>query len=428
MGRISLIWCLIASVSAQPLPYALTRSSSWAVQYGSTSFDEANCVGVDYNGDVIVGGGTLGNLYGTLVGHWDYFVAKLDGVDGTLLWGMQDGSSATDIAYVLTVDTTGDVVVGGRTTGSIYGTYKGNSDVWVAMVSGSTGDFIWRYHYGTINSDYLRCISITSTGNIDLSISSGSSYLILTLDKSLGILIGSRPGSFCNADVDEVQVGDVSYTVGKIDTALYGPHIGYDDFWVTKRDCNIGTYLFQSECELCSPGYYSDRYATANCKECPEDSESGWGASECVLFDQPSPMPTISTSPSSIPSSSTSFPSSSPSLPVPSSLPSSFPTSSPISYSGSGSATSSFSTIFRNAYVITIMILCVIVVCLFVVVVILGKPQLMGLPRSVRKSDYSSPEEPTEPPLPSAPSLPWPSYSTERLPPPIKVNPVETRL
>ena len=64
----------------------LSGKAVWTTQFGSSSDDRAAAIDVDTDGNVIVAGGTTGALFGQEdgKGYWDIFVAKLKGADGSM--------------------------------------------------------------------------------------------------------------------------------------------------------------------------------------------------------------------------------------------------------------------------------------------------------------------------------------------------------
>jgi PKD repeat protein len=98
-------------------------NATWADAIGSTDNDSAYTVTVDGSGNTIVGGvirGTVTVAPGkTLVsaGGADWFVAKFDPA-GTCLWAKRMGGTADDAVDAVTADANGNVIVTGRFAGS----------------------------------------------------------------------------------------------------------------------------------------------------------------------------------------------------------------------------------------------------------------------------------------------------------------------
>jgi hypothetical protein len=83
----------------------------WTRQFGSSEADAANAVAVDASG-VYVAGMTGGEFPGeTLAGNTDAFLRNYD-LSGSVLWTAQFGSSESDAAFAVAVDTSGVYVAG----------------------------------------------------------------------------------------------------------------------------------------------------------------------------------------------------------------------------------------------------------------------------------------------------------------------------
>ncbi|CAN0490796.1 unnamed protein product [Ectocarpus sp. 12 AP-2014] len=90
--------------------------------------DSACALAVDWRGDVIIAGNTEGALFSsTSAGRdTDAFVAKLDGTNGTHVWGWQGGSEVgNDYANAVAVDSNGDVYACGAAPRGMFADEKG---------------------------------------------------------------------------------------------------------------------------------------------------------------------------------------------------------------------------------------------------------------------------------------------------------------
>jgi len=79
---------------------------------------------------VLVAGTTEGSLAGANAGRGDVFVRKLD-AGGREVWTHQFGTSGVDLASGVAVDAAGNVLVAGRTGGSLAGASAGSLDAFV---------------------------------------------------------------------------------------------------------------------------------------------------------------------------------------------------------------------------------------------------------------------------------------------------------
>lgn len=145
--------------------YDNSGNQLWLRQIGTTSSDSANSIAVDTNGNSYVTGDTWGDLAGSgNIGYGDAFIAKYD-TSGNLLWIRQFGTSSTEYGYGVAVDTGGNSYVVGRTSGNIAGTGSaGSDDVFITKYDAS-GNQLWIKQFGTTYSDWGNDIAVDANGN-----------------------------------------------------------------------------------------------------------------------------------------------------------------------------------------------------------------------------------------------------------------------
>jgi len=115
-----------------------------------------------------------GNPVNSHSGNTDGVVAKLDS-SGNLLWYTFVGSSAGDSAKSLTVDSSGNVYVMGYASGTFASpehAFVGGIDIFVVKLN-SSGSVVWNTFVGSSSSDYGHGISVDSSGNVYIG---GESY------------------------------------------------------------------------------------------------------------------------------------------------------------------------------------------------------------------------------------------------------------
>ncbi len=143
---------------------------TWNTFLGGSGTDFPYAITVDTSGNIFVGGdsgATWGSPVRAYTSGVDGFVAKLDS-SGTLTWNTFLGGSGTDSAAAITIDTSGNIFVGGYSTatwGSPVQAYTSGADSFVAKLD-STGALTWNTFLGGSGSDYLYAITVDTSGNI----------------------------------------------------------------------------------------------------------------------------------------------------------------------------------------------------------------------------------------------------------------------
>ena len=134
----------------------------WVRQLGTSNSDESFGVAADGQGNVFIGGYTEGDLAGANQGLRDAFVSKYD-MAGTPIWTRQLGSSASDYCRDVSVDNSGNVFIGGYTSGSLEGQpFSGGGDAFVSKY-GASGNHLWTRQQGPA---YGRGVATDSDGNV----------------------------------------------------------------------------------------------------------------------------------------------------------------------------------------------------------------------------------------------------------------------
>ena len=128
--------------------YDMTGAKIWSKQLGSTDTDYAKSITVDSSGDILLTGYTYGSLSGfTNAGYYDFFIIKLTGV-GMPVWTNQMGTEESDYIYGVAVDQFDDVYLAGHTLGSLEGTSAGNADQ-ILVKFNSSGSHLFTRQTGT---------------------------------------------------------------------------------------------------------------------------------------------------------------------------------------------------------------------------------------------------------------------------------------
>jgi len=141
----------------------------WTQQMGTSSLDTGISIDVDSMDNVYIAGSTGGNLDGNnLTGVYDSIVVKYNSA-GVKQWSRQFGTSSSDGAHAINVDSSNNLYVTGRAWGNLdSNTSEGGSDIFVVKYN-SSGTKLWSKQFGTISDDSGNGITSDSSGNVYLT-------------------------------------------------------------------------------------------------------------------------------------------------------------------------------------------------------------------------------------------------------------------
>ncbi|MCK0114727.1 SBBP repeat-containing protein [Gelidibacter sp. F63206] len=166
----------------------------WAKQIGGSTFDEPGDIAIDANGNILVGGyfrGTVdlnpgvGEMIVTKPGK-EAFLLKLS-PDGDFMWAKHWGgnnSSSSNIINAITLDSSGNIVIGGSFEGtndlnpgtpSFTVTPSGQGDAYISKLD-SNGDFLWAITFGGEERYSIDTVETLVVDNSDNIVASGNFY------------------------------------------------------------------------------------------------------------------------------------------------------------------------------------------------------------------------------------------------------------
>jgi hypothetical protein len=158
--------------------------------------DYGTSIAIDASGNAIVAGITT-NATGTT----DIAVAKYAGGGGALLWRKTFDGNGYGGAYVTSVDSSGNALVGAESLNS-----RGNVDIRVLKLAGPNGSLLWEKSFDGGADDFVSDLEVDSSGNAvvigqSVNASDNYSFQVLKLAADSGNVLWHR--SFDNGNTDE---------------------------------------------------------------------------------------------------------------------------------------------------------------------------------------------------------------------------------
>jgi len=133
-------------------------------QFGSTDDDELVALQVNTLGSVMLAGNTSGSLWGTSSGGSDVFL-RVYNDSGTVVFTKQIGTDQDESLVSLLVADDMTVYLVGNTTGSYVGTNSGQSDGFVHAYS-ADGTTLFRRQFGSELNDFIKSAELDDQGNL----------------------------------------------------------------------------------------------------------------------------------------------------------------------------------------------------------------------------------------------------------------------
>ncbi|HEX2593444.1 MAG TPA: hypothetical protein VHL34_18220 [Rhizomicrobium sp.] len=147
--------------------YDSAGNKLWTRLAGSEASAQGYSLTLDPTGGVVIAGTTTGTLSQTATGgNGDAFVAKYT-TDGTQSWLHQVSPLSKDGAFAVSVDSAGNVYVGGQVTGTLAAgqTNNGSSDATITKLD-KNGKTVYRQQFGTSGADQVSQVATTSDGGL----------------------------------------------------------------------------------------------------------------------------------------------------------------------------------------------------------------------------------------------------------------------
>ncbi|MGK7936602.1 MAG: SBBP repeat-containing protein [Xenococcaceae cyanobacterium] len=249
--------------------YDSEGNQEWIQQFGTLTFDESFTVNTDSDGNVYVGGHTVGSLGGenkntgqnldnlddqsAFLGFpsTDSYVVKFDS-EGNQEWIHQFGTFALDDNWGVAIDENGNVFAGGNTKGDFGGPNAGQFaeyDPWLVKLD-QDGNEVWVEQFGTPGYDFLWDIETDSMGNVyatgwtlgDLGGENAGSYdtWLAKYDTDGNQVwveqFGTSGDDSPSLDSIEIDSNDNIFVSGYTEGNLGGENAGSYDAWVAKFD------------------------------------------------------------------------------------------------------------------------------------------------------------------------------------------------
>jgi len=219
----------------------------WELPFGTGADDLIHAMAVDAAGDLYVAGRTSGALEGENAGAYDAFVRKLDSA-GHALWTHQFGTGRDDDVYALALDLAGGVYLAGSTLGSLQAPLQGDGDAFVRKLN-SAGAVEWTRQLGTSNVDIGMAMAVDPTGNVFIGGYTSGSFegnsnagavdgFVRELDTTGAVLRTVQFGSTQNEfpfGLAADAAGNV-YAAGFTAGSLQGPNAGLVDVLVLQLE------------------------------------------------------------------------------------------------------------------------------------------------------------------------------------------------
>eukprot|EP00438_Fugacium_kawagutii_P023046 Skav227260 [mRNA] locus=scaffold3417:21309:29480:- [translate_table: standard] len=131
----------------------------------TSSYGSPYDITLDSSNNPIVVGNHQGSFFGTAIGNRDIVVIQLNSA-GVLQWAFQFGSTSQDQANCVTIDSSGNIIVGGYIRGTITGhTFQGgeNDNVLIKLDSGGSQLWVMSETLSTSGTEWINDVITDSS-------------------------------------------------------------------------------------------------------------------------------------------------------------------------------------------------------------------------------------------------------------------------
>ena len=214
----------------------------FAHQFGTSENDQGIALTGDNSSNIYACGTTWGDLSAKNKGFVDALIIKITD-DGSKAESFQFGSEGFDIPMAINIDDSGNIYIGGSTSGNFACPQKGEGDCFLTKFNGN-GEMVWNRQFGTQKNDGIRAIEINDNISDNLLVCGvmnlpPAQAFIKMFDKSGETLWEKNFDSDFNKvdasgkDVTIDKTGNL-YTSGLTQGSLFGPLRGDSDFYILK--------------------------------------------------------------------------------------------------------------------------------------------------------------------------------------------------
>lgn len=136
--------------------YDLSGNFIWGKSWDSSGYEAAPKLAIDLNGNLVV----AGTIQGVVPGLNEVVTLKLD-ADGNLLWAKSWDGADDDFSYCVTIDSSGNIYVGGETQ-----SFGGGYTDALLLKYDSSGNLQWARTWGLTEGEYVNAVAIDYNGNL----------------------------------------------------------------------------------------------------------------------------------------------------------------------------------------------------------------------------------------------------------------------